>query len=376
VPRFEPFAGIRYAPALPLADVTGPPYDVIDAAERERLAASHPNHSVRVDCPVADLGGGLAGGAGAACYEEAAEELGRWLDEGVLVVDERPSFTVYRMSAGTSSTTGVLGALGLDDDVLPHERTTPKARSDRLELLRATRANLSAVWGLSLAAGLSALLEPPGELLGDFTDGDGVRHQAWRIDDPARCADIAGRVATAPVVIADGHHRYETCKAYRDEVGPTVPGADRTLCYVVELAPEQLAVRPIHRLVSGLPAGTDVAAALATQYALDEGGDGEPALLAGDRRYRLTPLDDDGTLDTVRLERALATLPPHDLAFQHDADAVVDAVGSGKADAGVLLRGVTVAEIEAVANARDRMPPKTTFFWPKPRTGIVFRSLT
>jgi uncharacterized protein (DUF1015 family) len=293
----------------------------------------------------------------------------------VLVVDDRPSFTVYRMSAEGRSTTGVIGALGLDDDVLPHERTTPKAKSDRLDLLRATRANLSAVWGLSLAGGLSSLIEPPGEALGDFTDAEGVRHQAWRIDDPDRVAAVAGLVATEPVVIADGHHRYETCKAYREEVGGAVPGASATLAYVVELAPEQLAVRPIHRLVSGLPAGTDISAALATQYELTAANGGAPALVTPAGRWRLTPRHDDGTLDTVRLERALATLPPHDVAFQHDEDVVLESVAAGKADAGVLLRGVTVAEIEAVADARDRMPPKTTFFWPKPRTGIVFRSL-
>jgi len=382
VPRFEPFPGVRYAAALPLGAVTSPPYDVIDAAERERLAASHPQNAVVVDCPVGDLGtGGAGAGAGQDCYEEAAAAYRRWLAEGLLVVDDRPSFTVYRMSAGGRSTTGVLGALTLErpgeGDVLPHERTTPKAKSDRLDLLRATRANLSAVWGLSLAAGLSALLDPPGEALGDFTDGDGVRHQCWRLDDPDRCAAVTALVATAPVVIADGHHRYETCLAYRDEVGDEVPGAAATLCYVVELAPEQLAVRPIHRVIGGLPPGTDVLAALATTYEVvpvGEPGEGELAVLTPAGAARLVPRVDDGTLDTVRLDEALAALPPHDVSFQHDPAAVAESVRAGKADAGVLLRPVTVDQIAAVAHARDRMPPKTTFFWPKPRTGIVFRT--
>jgi uncharacterized protein (DUF1015 family) len=381
VPRFEPFAGIRYAPSLPLGDVTSPPYDVIDAADRERLAASHPNNAVLVDCPVGDLGTGGGGtSTGTDGYEVAAAAFGRWRAEGVLVDDERPSFTVYRMSADGRSTTGVLGALGLErpgeGDVLPHERTTPKAKSDRLDLLRATRANLSAVWGLSLAAGVSALLDPPGDPQGDFTDGEGVRHECWRLDDPERVAAIAAAVASAPVVIADGHHRYETCLTYRDEVGAAVPGAGATLCYVVELAPDQLAVRPIHRVLSGLPAGTDVVAALATVYELEEAADGEPALVTPSARYGLRPRVDDGTLDTVRLERAFAGLPAHEVAYQHDAEVMVDAVRSGKADAGVLLKAVTVEQIKAVADARRRMPPKTTFFWPKPRTGIVFRSLS
>lgn len=384
MPRFEPFPGIRYRPSLPLEAVTSPPYDVIDAAERERLAASHPNNAVLVDCPVGDLGAGGAGSVtGADCYEQAAAAFRRWQEEGILAVDERPSFTVYRMTADGRSTTGVLGALGLErpgeGDVLPHERTTPKAKSDRLDLLRATRANLSAVWGLSLAGGLSRLLEPPGEPLGSFTDPDGVRHESWRVDDPDRCAAIAQAVGSAPVVIADGHHRYETCLTYRDEVGDVVPGSDATLCYVVELAPDQLAVRPIHRVLSGLPAGTDVIDALSSSYEVTP-IDGDPpagvlAVVTPAGSALLSPAIDDGTLDTVRLDEALAGLPAHDVAFQHDSGAVVDAVRSGKADAGLLVRAVTVEQIAAVADARDRMPPKTTFFWPKPRTGIVFRSL-
>jgi uncharacterized protein (DUF1015 family) len=280
------------------------------------------------------------------------------------------------------STTGVLGALGLErpgaGDVLPHERTTPKAKSDRLDLLRATQANLSAVWGLSLSAGLSKLLEPPGEAVADFTDPDGVRHQAWRLDDADACAAIADAVGRAPVVIADGHHRYETCLQYRDEVGDEVPGSGATLCLVVELVEDQLTVQAIHRLLSGLPAGFDLPGALAAVYDVEPVADLGPddrGLVTAEGRWRLTPRVDDGTLDTVRLDEALAALPPHDVTFQHGRANVLAAVADGSAQAGVLLRPVGVEQIHAVAEARDRMPPKTTFFWPKPRTGIVFRSL-
>jgi uncharacterized protein (DUF1015 family) len=388
VPRFQPFAGIRYAPTLPLEQVTSPPYDVIDAAERAALAAAHPANAVLVDCPVSDLGTGSAGTAsGTDVYEEAAATLERWLDDGTLVVDEGPTLTLYRMSftdetGQARSTTGVIGALGLErpgeGDVLPHERTTPKAKSDRLDLLRATQANLSPIWGLSLATGLSKLLEPPGAPLGALTDPDGVIHEAWRIDDPDAIAAIADAVAAAPVVIADGHHRYETCLTYRDEVGDAVPGADATMCLVVELAPEQLTVRPIHRLLSGLPEDFDVLDALEGTYLVEpiEGvSPGDRAVVTAEGAARLTPRVDDGRLETVRLDDAIAGLPPHEIAFQHGVDEVVEAVRSGRAQAGVLLPAVSVEEIAAVADARDRMPPKTTFFWPKPRTGIVFRSL-
>ena len=173
----------------------------------------------------------------------------------------------------------------------------------------------------------------------------------------------------------------DSCLAYRDEAPADVTGAGATLCYVVELVDEQLTVQPIHRLVSGLPAGTDLPAALGAVYEVEPVGPdgsvepGQLGLVTGGAVHRLRPRTDDGTLDTVRLDEALAALPPHDLAFQHGVANVHDAVATGRADAGVLLRPVTVEQISAVADEGERMPPKTTFFWPKPRTGIVFRSL-
>jgi uncharacterized protein (DUF1015 family) len=391
VPTFRPFPGIRYAAHLPLEVVTSPPYDVIDGAERAALAASHPANAVHVDCPVGDLGTASRSSGepiGDDVYAGAGATFAAWRADGTLVTDDRPTFTLYRMSfideAGEArATTGVLGALTLErpgeGDILPHERTTPKAKSDRLDLLRATHANLSAIWGLSLSTGLSKLLDPPGEPLGDFTDDDGVRHQIWRLDDPEVGNAITDSVAATPIVIADGHHRFETCLAFRDEVAAEVPGAAATLCFVVELVDEQLTVAPIHRLVSGLPDGFDLPAALGSTYAVaatDEPvGPGERALVTPTATYRLTPLVDDDRLDTVRLDEALAALPEHDLAFQHGVANVLDAVAGGRAQAGVLLPPVGVAEITRVAEGGERMPPKTTFFRPKPRTGMVFRSL-
>lgn len=390
MPTFRPFRGIRYAPDLPIDVVSSPPYDVIDAAERAALAGAHRANAVHVDCPVGDLGTtSTAGGdaIGGDVYAEAGRTFDAWRADGTLVTDERPTFTLYRMSftdeAGSErATTGVLGALVLErpgeGSILPHERTTPKAKSDRLDLLRATEANLSAIWGLSLSAGLSKLLDPPGAPIADFTDADGVRHQAWRLEDPEVLAAIAEAVAATPVVIADGHHRFETCLTYRDEAPASAPGADATLCFVVELVDEQLTVQPIHRLVSGLPEGVDLVAALGAHYAVepvDAVAPGERALLTAAGAHRLTPLVDDDRLDTVRLDAALAELPDHELSFQHGVANVEQAVASGRAQAGVLLPPVGVAEITAVAEGGERMPPKTTFFWPKPRTGIVFRSL-
>jgi uncharacterized protein (DUF1015 family) len=396
VPRFEPFPGIRYRQdQLDLAAVTAPPYDVISPDDRAALAALDPRNVVAIDLPV----------DGDDPYATAAETFRRWQDEGVLATDE-PSFYIYRLDyrderGGARHTTGVLGALELsrpgEGGILPHEHTTPKAKSDRLNLLRSTRANLSPVWGLSPATGLSTLLETDEPPTASWEDEAGVTHTFWTVRDAGRVEKIAATVGSSPVVIADGHHRYETSLAYRDERresdgGPEAHGAyDAVLTYVVELVDDQLTVLPIHRLIAGLPDGFDLAAALDPFFMVTPAGpvdvgitrvmadQGCLVLVQASGTSLLTPrpgaFDGLRELDTVRLDAALAGLPEHDLVFQHGVDNVARAVSSGQAQAGILLRPATVRQIIAIANGGERMPPKTTFFHPKLRTGIVFRSL-
>jgi uncharacterized protein (DUF1015 family) len=357
VPRFTAFSGIRYAHD-DLALVTAPPYDVIDGEQRAVLAARHERNVVHIDLPLD--------------YSDAAERLTAWQRDGDLVVDA-PSLYLYRMTADGESTLGVIGALGLEPpgtgDVLPHEHTTPKAKSDRLDLLRATNANLSAVWGLSLSNGLSKHLDvEAAAALGRWADDDGVQHELWHVTDDDTIAAIVDAVESAPVVIADGHHRFETCLAFEAE-RPDLEGAKATLCYVVELAPDQLTVKPIHRL---LQVDVDALAnALESEFELDV--DGGLALLTRDGPRPMARRNSHD-VDSVALDRALAGVP-HEVRYQHGVDNVERAVRRGEADAGVLLRPVTVDDITRYANAREKMPPKSTFFWPKPRTGTVFRSL-
>jgi uncharacterized protein (DUF1015 family) len=339
---------------------------------------------------------------GEARYQIARDLLDAWLADGTLVVDERPSFTVYRMTSRGEDgverrTTGVIGALGLSPpgtDILPHEHTTKKAKSDRLDLLRACRANLSAIWGLSLAKGLTDLLPVREAPLADVVDEDGVRHTVWRVDDPTAVATIAAAVAEQPVVVADGHHRYETSLTYqaeREAADGDAGAAGATLAYLVELVEDELTVHAIHRLLSGLPEDFDLLAALAPWF--EEAGSppadrpitsamadaGCLTLVLPDREVFLRPrpdaLADARDLDSSRLDLALEALPAHELRFQHGVDHLRAAVANGDAQAGVLLRPVTVAQIEATAHGGERMPPKSTFFHPKPKTGLVFRSL-
>ncbi len=402
MPAFSPFRSLRYDPArFAPEDVTAPPYDVLSADDRSALVAKNPHNAVLIDLPTEDDGDDR--------YAAAGHRLQGWTAEGVLALDAAPEFTAYRMTTTDDlgnlvATLGVLGALTLsrpdEGEILPHEHTTPKAKSDRLDLLRGTRANLSAIWGLSLAHGLSALLEVNRPPFQSWMDEDGTLHETWRISDPAQLAAISESIGSQPLVIADGHHRYETSLAYRDErraADGTGGEADATLCYVVELSDEQLTVRPIHRLVHGF-ADLDLAEALASlpgsalagtataeevsdgRVLLQMRDHGAVAVVGRDGSAVLVSLDPSAypnvdDLDSARLAAALDRVGPHGLTYQHGTDRAQGAVADGTADWAVLIGPVTVAAIEANAHSGKRMPPKSTFFYPKPRTGIVFRPL-
>jgi uncharacterized protein (DUF1015 family) len=399
VPRFEPFAGVRYDEAqVELGDVIAPPYDVISPDEQLQLEARSRYNAVHIELP--------RGEGGVDRYDVAAGYWRQWRDARIVARDDRPAFYGYRMTFSndahvTRHTLGVIGALGLPlgapalpgahGDVLPHERTTPKPKGDRLYLLRATGVNTSPIWGLSPATGLTAAITDPPPQTTPVTDDDGVTHQLWPIIDPATTDGITRLIAGQPVIIADGHHRYETALAYQQEHA-TAPGADAVMALVVELVDTQLSVQAIHRIISGLPARLDLNAALAPYFELETTGPPDASITArmADSRalalhtrtgtWLLHPRPEteqaaEQDLDSSRLDVALTALPEHELVFQHGWDLATQAVDAGDADAAILLRPATVAQIAATGKEGVRMPPKTTFFWPKPRTGLVFREL-
>ena len=395
MPRFEPFRALRYS-GVDLDLVLAPPYDVLSEDDRRQLADRHPQNIVHVDVPLES--------DGPTRYEDAGRRLRSWIEQHVLAVDDEPTFTIYRMEfvdaqGKARRTSGVIGALEVVDEgaggVLPHERTTPKARTDRLDLTRATLANLSPVWGLSLAAGLTDLLAELGESMGSIRVDD-VVHVFERVSDPERVAAISQAVSSHDVVIADGHHRYAISRTFRDEERASDSGshgrAETTMTYVGELITDQLSVAAIHRLYAGIDFPT-------LQNTLSESFDFEPAGpidpdITNDmeRRGSLVLVSPDGTgtwltpktesfpgvrdLDGARLEHALRDLT-HDVTYQHGVDHVVDIVTNGRhgTTAGILIRPVTVAEIRRTADEGLLMPPKSTFFTPKLRTGPVIRPL-
>ena len=390
VPEFLPFRALRYA-ADDLAPLVAPPYDVLSDADVDALQAGSDHNITRIDVPR----------GGDDRYQRAADLLHQWRRDGILVADDEPSFTIYRMRFTDDSGTardiaGVLGGLEITDEgaggVLPHERTTPKASTDRLDLTRATQANLSPVWGLSLASGLTALLVEPGEPIGTVTE-NGVEHVVERVTDVHRIAEIQKVLDADDVLIADGHHRYSISRTYRGDVreatGDRTTPAEQTLAFVNELVAEQLSVDAIHRVYADVTPA-ELQAALARSFTLTELGRPTPQTLAAMRSegflvlvsreaaWRLDPLpgrfDGVRALDGAWLETALADVPLL-VSYQHGLAEALAEVDTGRAAAAVLIRPVSLAEIERTAREGLLMPPKSTFFTPKLKTGFVIRPL-
>lgn len=390
MPRIAPFPAIRYAPGTDLQQVIAPPYDVLSGADVAELGARDRHNIVHVDVPT----------GGDDRYDVAARTLAEWLDAGVLVRDDAPTLTIYRMSfadaTGADRTiVGVLAGLEVVDPdaggVLPHERTTPKAVTDRLDLTRATATNLSPVWGLSLASGLTAALAEPGEPVGEMV-ADGVVHTVERLSDPERIAAIIAILASDDVLIADGHHRYSISRTYRDEVraatGRDDTAAEFTLTFVNELVADQLSIEAIHRIYTGTTVA-QLRTELSGYFDLEPAPRPTPAMLARMVELgRLVLLSPDGTaewlvpkagafdgvrdLDGAYLEHALAGSSA-EVGYQHGLEEMLALVGSGDVAAGILIRPTSLVEIQRTAREGLLMPPKSTFFTPKLRTGLVIR---
>ncbi len=398
MPRFEPFHAIHYPVGADLDDVIAPPYDVLSDEDVDALGLRSKHNITWIDVPR----------GGDDRYQVAAYLLTEWLESGVLVRDPEPSFTIYRMdlvdATGNPRTiSGVLGGLEVVDEgaggVLPHERTTKKASTDRLDLTVATAANLSPVWGLSLASGLTEALAEPGAPIGEL-EVDGVRHRVEKVTDPDRIAAIRAVIAADDVLIADGHHRYGISRTYRDLVRKATKrkdtAAELTLTFINELVDDQLSIEAIHRIYDGVSLD-QLRADLSGSFTLEAMIGAPDAHTLGQmvRDGRLVLVAPDGTaewlvprpgafdgvrdLDGAWLEHALAASRA-EVTYQHGLEEVLTEVSgrgaSGKHTAAVLIRPTSLAEIKRTAREGLLMPPKSTFFTPKLRTGLVIRPTT
>jgi uncharacterized protein (DUF1015 family) len=400
----RPFAGITYEPTrVPdLAEVTCPPYDVISETDRDRLYERHPYNIVRIVSGREEPDDNDAQNK----YSRACSFFRSWLWEGVLHEDTAAAHYVYRQSfpdptGHTRRVWGLLATIGLDDEILAHEKTMAGPKADRLALMRALPANVSPIYAIyreqggAVSADLSSRsTEAP---VADFVDDLGVRHTAWAVHDEAFHDKVAAALAPCPILIADGHHRFETAKAYRalrrKEVGDGP--WDATLALLVDAGVQPVLILPYHRIVQRL--SIDPIPALEEGFGVEELGPAteervktfernlwdDPAFgfVHSGTLYRMTPRADEtndipaGTLARLALAPLGVKTAEEDLRFTPDGTTLLDAVVSGGAAAGFLIPPVDVERVWELAVSGGKMPEKSTYFFPKPRDGIVIRAL-
>jgi uncharacterized protein (DUF1015 family) len=413
----EPLRALRYDLAVTgsLQDVIAPPYDVIDAAGRAELAARSPYNVVRIDLP-----------EGEDPYATAAAELISWRGEGVVVRDDRPALwalaQTYTGPDGRRRTRhGILARVRVEEygagRIRPHERTHPGPKEDRLRLTRATRANLSPIFALfsdPKGAAWEALASAPDvEPWAEATDADGTINRLWRVEDRSAIEQAKAAVRDAELLIADGHHRYETARVYADEIGGEGPHRYVLTC-LVALEDPGLTVFPTHRLVRGLSPEQRKALADAIERdfdaerlddpkALEPDGEGDAVRIGyidslSDRPYMLTLKDpaiadaalpdhaepyrrlDTAVLEALILKGALGMTDEdidhlNGLGYARDFEQALSLVQSGEYDAGFFMGATPVRRIQEVAAAGESMPPKSTYFFPKVPTGLLFSDL-
>jgi len=420
-----------------LAAVVAPPYDVIDATQRAVLAARHPNNVVKLILPDGD---------GDTKYGHAADLLEAWRTEGALVRDDVPAFYRYDQTftppgggpnAKPITRRGFLGLVKLVEldkgIVLPHERTLSGPKEDRLKLFRSTRTNLSPGFMLyrDPARALDAALEVATELT-SFDTADGVHHSLAKITDPAALRTIVEGVAKSSLLIADGHHRYETALRYSKEAaehaatgaGNKAVARGEHLYFMVFFAngdDPNLVVFPTHRHVHSLPSfdfdalckgASDLfdvkalpggASADVLTQELATAGRAAPSLVAcsGDGRAALFTLKksadlaahpilgkrpeplrrtDVALLHMGLLEPVLGITPEAQAAktniyYPQDSAASLRELRSGKGQVLFLMNATPVAQVREVAEAGEVMPQKSTFFYPKVLTGLCIHTL-
>jgi uncharacterized protein (DUF1015 family) len=403
----RPFRGITYEPTriADLAEVTCPPYDVISPADRDQLYERHPYNIVRIVSGRGEDGDDEAQNK----YTRACGFFRSWLWEGVLREDSDVALFVYRQAfddprGHRHRVWGLFATISLDDAILAHERTMPGPKADRLALMRAIPANLSPIYALyrEEGGGISSTLdswshEPP---VADFVDGEGSRHTVWGVHDEAFHEKVASSLATSPLLIADGHHRFETAKAYRDlRRADTGPGPwDSILTLLVDVATQPLCILPYHRLVLRLSVD-DPLAVVGDRFEVSEIGkatpenvkifadglwdDGERSfgLVFAGSLHALRPTTDTseeipaGILARDALAPLGVSSAQDDLVFTPDAEVVRAEVGEGRAACGFLIPPVDVEHVWNLASSGSKMPEKSTYFYPKPRDGIVVRAL-
>jgi uncharacterized protein (DUF1015 family) len=433
MPEIQAFRGLRYdlGHVGSLSDVVAPPYDVIGPALQEELYQKHPANVVRLILNRAEPGDDATNNR----YTRAAQFLKNWRSEGVLVTEAQPAVYVYHQtfaSSGRSLTRrGFMARCRLErfgeGNVFPHEETMAGPKADRLLLTKACRANLSQIFGIypDPESKVQELLDRAAAAVAplEATDHLGVVHRLWPVTDMAAISAAAGMMARKPIFVADGHHRYETACNYRDELvaarGPLEPHdpANFVLMMCIGAGDPGLVVLPTHRLFrggSGLTA-KKLVAALDGAFELEPAAKGRSAapevwrkIEAAGKQGTLglfTHSDEQWTLATITStgrERMAAVAEEHSddwrslgvsilhrlvvenllegagwprTEYVHLVEEVVESLAGDEFALAALVMPATVAHIQSVSRHGERMPAKSTYFYPKLLSGLVINPL-
>lgn len=428
--NIAPFQAWRYdSTRVSIAQVITQPYDKITAQMQERYYTLHPNNLVRIILGKHQAGDGEAENV----YSRAAASFCNWRKSGILRQDRQSSIYRYAQTfkiPGTNRTAervGFIALCQLEDYsagvVYRHELTHSKPKADRLDLLRATRAHFEQIFFLySGSSEIDALLQATDAPEIDVKDEYDVTHRVWQISDPARIAPLQEQLRDKKLIIADGHHRYETALNYRNERRATAGSSsaapyDSTMVTFFNMESPSLVVLPTHRVVFGLPTFSAIhlengarqffsveaidRAIDATRAAtiLREAGQSGTTLLAvtADRAFLMHTPKAIGTnrfaglslkqqsLDVVQLHKCLlegvlkiseeAMRNQQNVAYYRDADEALAQVRSGQAQAAFLMNPVRVQQIRDIAFAGEVLPQKSTDFYPKLLSGLTIYAM-
>ena len=404
-----------------IEELVCPPYDIISEEQRQEYIYRNPNNIIRLELPKGDEP-----------YKTAGEVLKKWLDSGVLKKDSEDAVYIYEEEFSINGIhakfKGCIVRVKIEEFskgvVLPHEETLSKAKEDRFNLMKATNCNFSQIYSLYMDSEhkiinrLDKLSECKPEI--ELTDGDEVTHRLWIVTDKDEINAICGDFADKKLYIADGHHRYETALNYRNycrENGIGDGGEDYVMMMLVDMEHDGLVVLPTHRLVRDLESfdkekilndckeyfdvseESDVSNAESKLKELYDEGKKAFAFYSGDKGYNLLVLRDEKVIGELLPNKSRATqgldvtvlhtlvlekifgIDAENMAKQINLtytrlfDEAIESVDTGKAQCAFILNPTRVTEIRDVAAAGEKMPQKSTYFYPKLITGLVMNKL-
>lgn len=422
--HIRPFRAWRFTQkAGPMEQLICPPYDIISEEQRQAFLAKNPHNIIRLELPR----------SGEDPYAEAGGVLRQWIKEDILRQDQQAALYAYEIeftvphSAEPLTVAGLVAQVKLEPFskgvVLPHEETLSKAKADRFELMKATDCNFSDIYSLYMNNGkipaVSDLVAGQQPII-EVTDQDGLVHRMWAITDPAVTGAVCDAFADTKLYIADGHHRYETALNYRDyllQTGQPVGDADYVMMMLVDMDHPGLVVFPTHRMVRGLKDfdAPSLLAACSEEFDIQTGlpvegiqpaldgayrrGQKAFALYTGGDTFTLLTLKDVSVMDqylpqcspasrqldinvlhTLVLERVLGIDKENmakqiNLTYTRSLEEALEQVRAGGYQASFILNPTRVSEIREVATAGEKMPQKSTYFYPKLITGLTINKL-